>query len=86
MCMFAILVIMITDVIITIVALDERNVNNKLICPPNALPLYIVQTDYSSGDKPLVYSCEYHLPDAFAFVVWRRDRSRLRGPSNDGAR
>ena|GEM_PF-4514155 len=31
MCMFAILVIMITDVIITIVALDERNVNNKLI-------------------------------------------------------
>jgi GntR family transcriptional regulator len=48
------------------------HVAEKLQLPPNALTLYIVQTDYSSGDKPLVYSCEYHLPDAFDFLVWRR--------------
>jgi GntR family transcriptional regulator len=61
------------------------HVTEKLQLPANALTLYIVQTDYSSGDEPLVYSCEYHLPDAFDFVVWRRGPTRLRGSSNDGA-
>jgi GntR family transcriptional regulator len=60
-------------------------VAEKLQLPPNALTLYIVQTDYTSGDEPLVYSCEYHLPDAFDFVVWRRGPTRLRGSSNEGA-
>jgi GntR family transcriptional regulator len=63
---------------------SPRHVVEKLQLPPNALALYIVQTDYSSNDEPLVYSCEYHLPDAFDFVVWRRGPTRLRGPSNDG--
>ncbi|MBL8093650.1 MAG: hypothetical protein JNL73_05740, partial [Anaerolineales bacterium] len=40
--------------------------------------LFIVQTDYSAGDEPLLYSCEYHLPDAFDFVVWRRGPAKLR--------
>lgn len=62
-----------------------RYVAEKLQLPPKALTLYIVQTDYSSGDKPLVYSCEYHLPDAFDFVVWRRGPTRLRSSANDGA-
>ena len=62
-----------------------QRVAEKLQLPPNALTLYIVQTDYSSGDEPLVYSCEYHLPDAFDFVVWRRGPTRLRGLSHDGA-
>jgi GntR family transcriptional regulator len=62
-----------------------HHVVEKLQLPPHALTLYIVQTDYSSGDEPLVYSCEYHLPDAFDFVVWRRGPTRLRGSSNDGA-
>ena len=61
-----------------------RHVVEKLQLSPNALALYIVQTDYSSSDEPLVYSCEYHLPDAFDFVVWRRGPTRSRGPSNDG--
>jgi GntR family transcriptional regulator len=56
----------------------------KLQLPTNALTLYIVQTDYSAHDEPLVYSCEYHLPDAFDFMVWRRGPTRLRGVSNDG--
>jgi GntR family transcriptional regulator len=61
-----------------------RHVVDKLQLPPNALALYIVQTDYSSNDEPLVYSCEYHLPDAFDFIVWRRGPTRLRATSNDG--
>ena len=61
-----------------------RHVAEKLQLQPNALALYIVQTDYSASDEPLVYSCEYHLPDAFDFVVSRRGPTRLRGSSNDG--
>jgi len=62
-----------------------QHVAEKLGLLPNALTLYIVQTDYTSGDEPVVYSCEYHLPDAFDFVVWRRGPTRLRSSSNDGA-
>ena len=61
-----------------------HHVADKLQLPPNALTLYIVQTDYTSGDEPLVYSCEYHLPDAFDFMVWRRGPTRLLAPSSDG--
>lgn len=63
---------------------SPRHVAERLQLPPDALALYIVQTDYSSSDEPLVYSCEYHLPDAFDFVVWRRGPTRLRASSNDG--
>ena len=62
-----------------------RHVTEKLQLPISALTLYIVQTDYTSGDEPLVYSCEYHLPDAFDFMVWRRGPTRLHASSNDGA-
>jgi GntR family transcriptional regulator len=62
-----------------------QHVAEKLQLPANAPALYIVQTDYTSGDEPLIYSCEYHLPDAFDFLVWRRGPTRLRGSSNDGA-
>jgi DNA-binding GntR family transcriptional regulator len=61
-----------------------RHVAEKLQLPVNALALYIVQTDYSANDEPLVYSCEYHLPDAFDFMVWRRGPARSRVTSNDG--
>ena len=63
-----------------------RHVVEKLGLTPNALALYIVQTDYSSNDEPLVYSCEYHLPDAFDFLVWRRGPTRLQDSSGDGAK
>jgi GntR family transcriptional regulator len=62
-----------------------RPVAEKLMLLPGALTLYIVQTDYTSDDEPVVYSREYHLPDAFDFMVWRRGPTKLRGPSNDGA-
>jgi len=63
-----------------------QHIVEKLQLPPNALALYIVQTDYTSGDEPLVYSCEYHLPDSFDFVIWRRGPTRLQGSSNGGAK
>jgi len=59
-------------------------VAKKLHLPSKALTLYIVQTDYSSEDEPLIYSCEYHLPDAFDFMVWRRGPIRPHGVSDEG--
>jgi GntR family transcriptional regulator len=59
------------------------HVAEKLDLAPNALTLYIVQTDYSPNDEPLVYSREYHLPDAFDFLVWRRGPTRLHGSTGE---
>ena len=61
------------------------SVAEKLRLPPKALTLYIVQTDYSPNDEPLVYSREYHLPDAFDFIVWRRGPTRLHGSPSEPA-
>ena len=60
-------------------------VTEKLALPKGALTLYIVQTDYSPDDKPLVYSREYHLPDAFDFIVWRRGPTRINGSPSESA-
>ena len=60
-------------------------VAEKLELPPSALALYIVQTDYSQEDQPVVYSREYHLPDAFDFIVWRRGPTRLHGSPGESA-
>ena len=60
-------------------------VAEKLELPPSALALYIVQTDYSPEDQPVVYSREYHLPDAFDFIVWRRGPTRLHGSPSESA-
>jgi GntR family transcriptional regulator len=51
----------------------------KLDLPNDALLLCITQTDYSSAKQPLIYSREYHLPDAFDFMIWRRGPAHLRG-------
>jgi GntR family transcriptional regulator len=50
----------------------------RLGLPSGALVLHIVQTDYSSDDVPLLFSREYHLPDAFDFMIWRRGPANLR--------
>lgn len=60
-------------------------VAEKLELPPQSLTLYIVQTDYSPDDEPLVYSQEYHLPDAFDFIIWRRGPARLQNSSFEAA-
>jgi DNA-binding GntR family transcriptional regulator len=41
--------------------------------------LYILQTNYSADDEPILYEKEYHLPDAFDFIVWRRGPHKLKG-------
>lgn len=54
------------------------HVAERLGLPAGSLTLYVVQTDYSPSDEPLLYTTEYHLPDAFDFVVYRRGPARLR--------
>jgi GntR family transcriptional regulator len=53
-------------------------VAEKLGLTNGALVLHIVQTDYSMDDEPLLFSREYHLPDAFDFMIWRRGPADLR--------
>jgi GntR family transcriptional regulator len=60
------------------------HVAEKLQLSTGTLTLYIVQTDYSPDDEPLVYSREYHLPDAFDFIVWRRGPTRLQPSPGEG--
>ena len=59
-------------------AAAPAHVAEELGLAPGAMVLFIVQTDYSAGDEPLLYSREYHLPDAFDFVVWRRGPAKVR--------
>jgi len=60
-------------------ATASGQIAEMLNVPAGSLLLYIVQTDYSSGDQPILYSREYHLPDAFDFMIWRRGPSKVRG-------
>jgi GntR family transcriptional regulator len=49
----------------------------KLEIPEGTLLLCITQLDYGPGDKPILYSREHHLTDAFDFVIWRRGPTKL---------
>lgn len=53
------------------------HIAKHLNLPPHSMVLYLVQTDYSPLDQPILYSQEYHLPDAFDFMIWRRGPSKL---------
>jgi GntR family transcriptional regulator len=39
--------------------------------------LYLLQVDYGLNDEAILYSREYHLPDAFDFMILRRGPVRL---------
>lgn len=54
-------------------------VTTKLGVSPGAILLYLLQTDYSPTDEPVLYSLEYHLPDAFDYLILRRGPLRLGG-------
>jgi GntR family transcriptional regulator len=60
-------------------ALATAAVAEKLELLPDALLLCITQTDYVAANQPVVFSREYHLPDAFDFMIWRRGPARLHG-------
>jgi GntR family transcriptional regulator len=62
-------------------AIATPPIAEKLGLPDAALLLCLTQTDYSAANQPLIYSREYHLPDAFDFMIWRRGPARLRGAS-----
>jgi GntR family transcriptional regulator len=49
----------------------------KLRVPEGSVLLYLLQTDYSPGDEPVLYSCEYHLPDSFDFIIMRRGPKKI---------
>jgi GntR family transcriptional regulator len=57
------------------------DVAEKLRVPAGSVLLYLLQTDYSPSDEPLLYSCEYHLPDSFDFVIMRRGPKKVGGVS-----
>ena len=59
------------------------HVADHLALPRGSMVLYVVQTDYSAADEPLLYSREYHLPDAFDFVIWRRGPAQLRASPSE---
>jgi GntR family transcriptional regulator len=59
-------------------AAASTSVAEMLSVPEGSLLLYLLQTDYASGEKPLVYSREYHLPDAFDFMIRRRGSNQGR--------
>jgi len=54
-----------------------QRVAQRLALPRETLTLYINQTDYGSDDTPLLCEQEYHLPDFFNFVIWRKGSSYL---------
>jgi pyrroline-5-carboxylate reductase len=58
-------------------AAAPKAIARHLALAPGSMVLYLVQTDYSALDEPLLYSREYHLPDAFDFMVWRRGPNKL---------
>jgi GntR family transcriptional regulator len=49
----------------------------KLQVEESSVLLYLLQTDYSPTDEPILYSCEYHLSDAFDFFVMRRGPKKI---------
>jgi GntR family transcriptional regulator len=54
-------------------------VADKLRVPKDSLLLCLLQTDYSPLDEPMLYSREYHLPDAFDFMILRKGPIRIEG-------
>jgi len=49
-----------------------RRAAEKLQVAPDSPLLCMLQTDYAPHDAPVLYTCEYHLPDAFDFIIVRR--------------
>lgn len=50
----------------------SRRPSEMLQVSPDSPLLNILQTDYAPHDVPVLYTCEYHLPDAFDFIIVRR--------------
>ena len=51
----------------------------KLLVAEGSVLLYLLQTDYSPSDDPVLYTRGFHLSDAFDFVIMRRGPKRFGG-------
>jgi GntR family transcriptional regulator len=68
--------------------LAPAEIANHLEVAAGSALLYLLQTDFSSADEAILYSREYHLPDAFDFVILRRGPVRMESaaePADDQA-
>jgi GntR family transcriptional regulator len=54
----------------------NREIADKLGVRPHALLLLIEQVDVDQTQRPVLYSCEYHLTDKFNFIVHRKGPHR----------
>ncbi len=54
-----------------------RRIASKLKIKTGSLLLYLLQIDYGLDDAAILYSREYHLSDAFDFMILRRGPVRL---------
>jgi GntR family transcriptional regulator len=54
----------------------DRAISSRLRVIRGALLLYLRQVDYDEGGRPVLYSHEHHLADAFEFTVVRRGPGR----------
>ena len=53
-----------------------KGIAGRLGVARGALLLYLRQTDYAEDGRPVLYSHEYHLADAFEFTIVRRGPGR----------
>jgi GntR family transcriptional regulator len=60
-------------------------VAKRLAVPANSVLLLLLQTDYSPQDEPVLYAREYHLSDAFDFLVMRRGPRKNEVPAHQGS-
>jgi len=57
--------------------LAPKTIAKKLKLPENAVVLFITQTDYLSNDKPILFTHEYNIPNAFKYQLLRRRPSKI---------
>ena len=57
--------------------LASKKIADKLNQPNNSVILFISQTDYLSNDKPVLYTHEYNIPNAFKYQFLRRRPSKI---------
>lgn len=57
--------------------LASKKIADKLNQPTNSVLLFISQTDYLSNDKPILYTHEYNIPNAFKYQFLRRRPSKI---------
>jgi len=57
--------------------LANQKIADKLAQRKNSILLFISQTDYLSNDKPILYTHEYNIPNAFKYRFLRRKPSKV---------